>query len=180
MTSKQAAPQARHENTIVVYGAVLGERPRAALFKTDQKATAEKIASALDFKVALTNLNGLAAKLPPARPAAAGKNAIPSVKPTVYAELLAQLGQVSPTTANMVDTFRVDPKLPEGFPLAPNWDDIKPGMLVIARERPVDGWWEAVVLRVDTDILTLRFRDYLRAPVFTKHRTEVALRKPNK
>lgn len=176
MTTKQAAQQTRHE-TIVVYGIVLGEKPRAALFKPDQKAQAEKIAAALDFKLALANLNGLANKIPTARPNVPGKDAIPLVKSNVFAELLEALGGDTPTAGNPVNTFKADSKLAEGYPLAPNWDEIKPGMLVIARERPIDGWWESVVLRVDGDILTLKYRDYSRAPIFTKHRTEIALRK---
>jgi hypothetical protein len=37
------------------------------------------------------------------------------------------------------------------------------------------GWWEAIVLDRNGDMLTLRFRDYPKLPKFVRHRAAVAL-----
>ena len=59
-----------------------------------------------------------------------------------------------------------------------SWDEIAPGHLVIAQESLANGWWEAIVLDRNDDMLTLRFRDYPRLPRFFRHRTAVALLSP--
>jgi hypothetical protein len=48
---------------------------------------------------------------------------------------------------------------------------------VIARDELAEGWWEAIVIAKDGDMLTLRFRDYKQAPVVL-HRATLALLKP--
>jgi hypothetical protein len=52
---------------------------------------------------------------------------------------------------------------------------IAPGHLVIAQEALEYGWWEAIVLERNGDMLTLRFRDYPKLPKFMRHRAAVAL-----
>jgi hypothetical protein len=37
------------------------------------------------------------------------------------------------------------------------------------------GWWEAIVIERNDDMLTLRFRDYPKLPKFSRHRAAVAL-----
>ena len=36
-----------------------------------------------------------------------------------------------------------------------SWDEIAPGHLVIASEGPGNGWWDAIVVEVNDDMLTL-------------------------
>jgi hypothetical protein len=51
---------------------------------------------------------------------------------------------------------------------------------VIAQEDDAgDGWWEAIVIAVDGDRLTLQWRDYPKQPKIKRHRTAVALLKPS-
>ncbi len=52
---------------------------------------------------------------------------------------------------------------------------IGPGHLVIAQESHENGWWEAICIKRDGDMLTLRFRDYPKLPRFSRHRAAVAL-----
>jgi hypothetical protein len=59
-----------------------------------------------------------------------------------------------------------------------SWDEIAPGHLVIAQESLANGWWEAIVLDRNDDMLTLQFRDYPRLPKFFRHRTAIALMSP--
>jgi hypothetical protein len=45
---------------------------------------------------------------------------------------------------------------------------------VIAHESAIEGWWEAIVLARDGDMLTLKWRDYDQ-PNVTRHVGSVAL-----
>lgn len=75
----------------------------------------------------------------------------------------------------------VAPDLSNNVPpaLPVSWDTLAAGHLVLAREeRDEDGYWEALVLEIDGDVLTLKFRDYARQPKIKRHRTAVALLNP--
>jgi hypothetical protein len=52
------------------------------------------------------------------------------------------------------------------------------GHLVIAHENAIEGWWEAIVLARDGDILTLKWRDYPKQQHVLRHVGAVALLKP--
>ena len=49
---------------------------------------------------------------------------------------------------------------------------------MIAQEALDDGWWEAIVLGRDGDMLTLKWRDYPWQPNVLRHIGSVALLKP--
>ena len=49
---------------------------------------------------------------------------------------------------------------------------------MIAYSAVDEGWWEAIVTAREGDMLTMRFRDYLKEPKIVQHRTAVALLKP--
>jgi hypothetical protein len=51
--------------------------------------------------------------------------------------------------------------------------------LVIAHESATPGWWEAIVLARDGDMLTLKWRDYPWQTNVVRHATTVALLKPD-
>jgi hypothetical protein len=51
--------------------------------------------------------------------------------------------------------------------------------LVVAYQGQEDGWYESIVVQVDGDMLTLRWRDYPRERRFTRHRNRVGLLYPN-
>src|SRR5262249_46602960 len=52
------------------------------------------------------------------------------------------------------------------------------GDLVVAQEGVEDGWYDAIVVEVNGDMLTLRWRDYPRERRFVRHRFRVALLYP--
>ena len=93
---------------------------------------------------------------------------MPSVGPTLYGKLIEQLklagqqvpGETEQPNGEQSGTAQAAPCLPT------SWDDIAVGHLVIAQEAKWDGWWEAIVLARDGDMLTLKWRDYDD----TKHR----------
>lgn len=63
---------------------------------------------------------------------------------------------------------------PPGLPTS--WKEIAAGQLVIAQEPdPEDGYWEALVEAVDSEALTLRWRDYPALPQAKRHRRAVAI-----
>ena len=67
-----------------------------------------------------------------------------------------------------------------GLPVS--WDAIDVGHLVIAQEGADDGWWEAIVVEKNDDMLTLRWRDYPHRPHqprVIRHRATVALLNPS-
>jgi hypothetical protein len=68
---------------------------------------------------------------------------------------------------------------PSGNPNLPrNWHKIGLGDLVVAQEDPEDGWYEAIVIEVNGDMLTLCWRDYPRLRRIVRHRLRVGLLYP--
>jgi hypothetical protein len=59
-----------------------------------------------------------------------------------------------------------------------SWEEIAVGHMVLAHESPDDGWWEAVVINREDEILTLRYRDAPKLPKFIRHINTVALVNP--
>jgi hypothetical protein len=62
--------------------------------------------------------------------------------------------------------------------LPATWDDIAVGHMVIAHDSANAGWWEAIVLARDGDMLTLKWRDYPHQANAVRHAGAVALLKP--
>ncbi len=87
-------------------------------------------------------------------------------------EQLRLAGQPVPESPNHVQADQPVAGLPT------TWDDIAVGHLVIAQEAKWDGWWEAIVLARDGDMLTLKWRDWPGYPNIVRHAGTVALLKP--
>jgi hypothetical protein len=98
----------------------------------------------------------------------------------LYSELklAAEPSQQSGTTAS------TDAPSPTSAPAAPaqglprDWDSIQVGHLVIAHENMIEGWWEAIVIATDNEMLTLKWRDYPKQENVVRHASAVALLKP--
>jgi hypothetical protein len=70
-----------------------------------------------------------------------------------------------------------DDSVAPGLPIS--WDGLAAGHLVIAQEENAEeGWYEAIIVEVEGDTLTLQWRDYPKLPKVTRHRTAVALLDP--
>lgn len=112
----------------------------------------------------------VAKKLPAGRLYSNGKGFVPNVRRDLYAKLAAALGIPTGLSAEAEMT----PLVASGLPRT--WDEIAPGHLVIAQEsHESDGWWEAIVIERDGDMLTLRWRDYPKQAKVVRHRDAVAL-----
>jgi len=59
-----------------------------------------------------------------------------------------------------------------------NWREVGLGDLVVAQESLEDGWYEAIVIEVNGDMLTLRWRNYPRLRRIVRHRLRVGLLYP--
>jgi len=165
--SKQS-PKAAGANSVVLFGADEFGKPRAARFTDADQALLMKAASTLHLRtieVVGTELEDLAKKLPAGRLHADGQGLLPFVQGDLYAELIAlTVGDQKPPA---------DLKSSKGLPASR--DDIGPGHLVVAHETLECGWWEAVVLERNGDLLTLRYRDYPNYPPLVRHLSAVAL-----
>jgi hypothetical protein len=62
--------------------------------------------------------------------------------------------------------------------LPQNWQAIGLGDLVVAQESLEDGWYEAIVVEANGDMLTIRWRDYPRQRRFARHRLRLGLLYP--
>ena len=164
MTSKpNAQTDTKSAPAIIVFGLDQTSKPRAAAFASEQVQLATKAAELMKLrvlKVTSPELTELAARLPVGRIYASGHGFVPAVRANIY-DRLNELA---------------DPKPAPGLPRS--WGDIEVGQLVLALEAPGHGYWEAIVLAKDGDMLTIKWRDYPKMPPMTRHRASVALLKP--
>jgi hypothetical protein len=137
-------------------------------------------------------------KLATGRIYARGKSFIPNIKRDLYDGILAALASAktehdrsqaertataaaaheAPKSSEQAPAYvpTVLPPMASGLPQ--NWESIAAGNMVLADEGPGEGWWEAIVISRDSEILTLRYRDYPKAPKFERHISTIALINP--
>ena len=158
---------------LIVLGYDENQKPRAARFPATDANLVAKAAQVMDLKVyeaTTEELTALAKKLPVGRLYSNGKGFVPNVRQNLYSQIIVELA-AQPQAAVGKD----NDELPVAAGLPSSWDDIAPGHLVIAQEALEYGWWEAIVIARNGDMLTLRFRDYPKLPKFSRHRAAVAL-----
>ena len=162
---------------LIVLGRDEAGKPQAARFPASQSDLATKAAKAMNLVVGKADgpaLAELAEKLPTGRLYATGRGFVPPVRRSLYDEIVEQMklaGQAVPSETTQSDAEQAAPGLPA------TWDDIAVGHLVIAHESAIEGWWEAIVLARDGEMLTLKWRDY-QQPNVVRHAGSVALLKP--
>ncbi len=138
---------------LIVLGLHSGQ-PRAAKFPAGQPDLVGKAAKAMNLIVCKAEgpeLAELTKKLQEGRLYASGKGFVPPVRQNLYDQLVEQLklaGQTVPETSDQAQAEGPARTLPS------SWNDIAVGHLVIAHENSVQGWWEAIVLARDGDMLT--------------------------
>jgi hypothetical protein len=189
MTKKPNKPAEKPEKLepLFIVGLDDNGKPRGARFaQCDDRV----VSVALDMNLsaviqASSAFAESAKKLPEGRLYASGKAFIPNIKQSLHDELFAILRQPSddsqaykleiPKKPGETQVRCVSP-ITSGLPRS--WDEIDAGHLVLAHESYEDGWWEAVVIRREEDLLTLRYRDAPKLPIFIRHATTVALINP--
>ena len=169
-------------NITVLFGTDEHGKPRAAYFEAVNSELMTRAAAAMKLQLlrpVTASQIELAKQLPASRIHTNGTGFVPPIRPDLYSalQLAAESPQQSGTTASSVaPTPAVARRAPVHLPK--NWDSIEVGDLVIALEKLNEGWWEAIVIATDKDMLTLKWRDYPSFPRIRVHRTAVALLKP--
>lgn len=169
------SPHAGNSVPLIVLGYDDQHKPRGARFQGADAKLVNQAAKAMSLNVyeAMNDdLAALAKKLPTGRLYSNGKGFVPNIRQNLYSALISNLAQ-EPQAALAKDDESPLPQISSGLPR--RWDEIGPGHLVIAQETLEYGWWEAIVLDRNGDMLSLRFRDYPNLPKFVRHRSAVAL-----
>jgi hypothetical protein len=163
--------------SILVFGLSDEGKPQAGLFSATQAALAKKAAKQLGLtalSVSTADLAAIKAKIPTGRLYANRRSFVPAARRDVHEKLLEfARASSSGSKGHGSDAGGLPPSPPAGIPK--DWDAIEPGQQVIAQQSLIGGWWEAIVLVRDGDMLTLKWRDYPEESHFRMHRTQVAL-----
>jgi hypothetical protein len=170
--AKKTIPAKPPGKVYVLFGADEYTKPRAARFAGGDPELLAKAAEAMSLRlveVADAEVAEIAARLPAGRLHANGRGLVPYVKADLYTDLMFA------TLATEAPQPNPDPA-PQDLPRT--WDDLAPGHLVIARETLEIGWWEAVVVERNGDLVTVRYRDYPQYPNMVRHRSAIALISP--
>lgn len=165
---------------ILVFGLSEEGKPQAGLFSGSQAALARKAAKQLGLTALPVSSDDLAvikAKIPAGRLYANRRSFVPAARRDVHEKLLEfARTSGSGSKGHGSDAGGLPTSPPAGIPK--DWDTIEPGQQVIAQQSLIGGWWEAIVLVREGDMLTLKWRDYPEESHFRMHRTQVALQQP--
>jgi len=198
MTRKSNKLNDSPSTQLFVYGLDEAGKPKGARFPVTETEKVLPVVTAMKLQSCQARSEevvSLGMKLPLGRIYARGKPFIPNIKQELYDKLLAAIGsckeghdhpQVKGTAASSAtpgsvahaptEAGAILPPLASGLPQ--NWESIAAGNMILAHESPGEGWWEAIVISRDDAILTLRYRDYPKAPKFERHVSTVALINP--
>ena len=169
---------------VVLFGVDGSGKPKAARFPEKQAGLATKAAGHLNLQVlpvVAPPVIALADRLAVGRIHANGRGFIPYIRRDLYAKLVEAAGPGSaappPSSNGPADSGPDNPgsPAPTGGQFPRDWTDIAVGHVVIAHQGPDDGWYEAVVVEVSGDMLTLRWRDYPRERRISRNRIAVGL-----
>lgn len=193
MTAKANKKDSASADQLFVLGLDDAGKPRGARFKDHLDRT---VSIALDMKLtcihpASTAFAELGMRLPQGRIYASGKAFVPNIRRDLYDKLNAILAQSGDGSSihrleNPPNQPATSDPAPDNVPcvsptiggLPRSWESVGVGHMVLIHESPEDGWWEAVVVAREDQVLTLRFRDYPKQPTIVRHLSAVALVNP--
>lgn len=194
MTTKTNKKDPAITDLLFVLGLDEAGKPRGARFKDCLDRT---VSIALDMKLtcihpASASFAELGMKLPQGRIYASGKAFVPNIRRDLYEKLKARLAQPEDDSSTHRLENPPSQSTADGNPVPNNalcvsptigglprsWETVDVGHMVLIHESPEDGWWEAVVVAREDEVLTLRFRDYPKQPTVVRHLSAVALVNP--
>ena len=201
MTKKTDQSRANANSPLFVFGLDENGKPRGARFNEIKD---DIVRAALDMRCWVVqdpftpaDFAPIGMKLPVGRLYASGRAFIPPIKLGLYNELFATKGKdagflrqgeadAADDTASAGSLSQSggppSPKVawvsPMTWGLPRSWEAVGVGHMVLVHESPDDGWWEAVVVQREDEVLTLRFRDYPKVPTFVRHISTIALVNP--
>ncbi|GEO19072.1 hypothetical protein [Microvirga aerophila] len=186
--------------TLLVFQRTSKGRQRASWFTAEDADEAEQAARPMGYTILrITDEAGqqlIAAQLPRGRYTRDGGAGVPFV---ARERLNRVLRVIAPGLADPVrnedhgatenKVVRIHPRTtlpvlidvsPDPIPSTPtDWDEIKPGSVVLVRDKHDEAWYEAVVLNAVGDVYRLKWRDYPGYPVLTRQRQQLGLIYPN-
>lgn len=189
-TTNSAA--AKPTPAVIILGRDGAGKVHASWFGEQDKTAAQQAADNMGMialPVAGDELRSAASRLPEGRLFGSGRAFVPFVKATTFDALAAHvpdadrklLAAPRPVEKRATDPGkgiggtieRPKPTLPQ------DWSKIVIGSLVLCSDDPDQGWFLAVVVKVaDDGLLTLRWRDWVDLPPFTRKREQIALLNP--
>jgi len=140
--------------------------------------------------VSSDELRGAAARLPRGKLFSSGRAFVPFVKMQTFEALVTHLPDVDrkrlsaprppQKRASEIPGKGIGGTIERPKPTLPqDWSKIVVGSLVLCSDDPDQGWFLAVVVKVaDDGLLTLRWRDWVDLPPFTRKREQIALLHP--
>lgn len=198
MGKKTGKTEPAKADPVYVIGLDANGKPRGARFAELKDSI---VSAAMDLKCRVLidppeAVSALGMKLPVGRVYGGGKVVklfVPNIRRELYDKILEAAGPLAeePTAENADASENTQAKSetdaatnevkcisPVTSGLPRSWEEITVGHMVLAHESPDDGWWEAVVIQRDQEILTLRYRDAPKLPKFIRHINTVALVNP--
>jgi hypothetical protein len=187
MTAKPKEPTValRCASPLVLFGIDTRGKPKGARFLREHASLALKAATQLQLNVLASGdpkVAELAARLPVGRVHATGRTFVPFIRRDLYDQLVAAAANGD---THSLDASNGSSSAPSNSPpggsaphLPPNWQSIGVGDLVVANQSQEDGWYDAIVVEQNGDMVTLRWRDYPRERRVTRHRLRLALLYP--
>ena len=192
------APTDNAPPALVVYGLDESGKPHASLFAATDVDLAEKAAGLMSmcaFRLTEPDHLTTVAGLPQGRVFASGKAFVPFVKRALYDRLTALGGAPEPKpmsrpadpparsaktkVADGAELTNVEGEKADGDEPAPadasekQSDPLAPGTVVLAPEVGAS-WWEAVVVAVKSESVTLKWRDFPAERSFQRKRNQIA------
>lgn len=157
---------------MVVYGLDEKEQPRAGSFFEGDFEQAKKAADLMGLEAFVSEAHRLKPVLQhvaEGQAYASGWGFIPRLKRNHYDALISLLASLRHRPVLGKDAAH--------FPVT--WTEIANESLVIAQADFAEfGWWEAIVEKVDGEMLTMRWKNFPKDPAFQRHLSAVALIRP--
>jgi hypothetical protein len=174
----------RCPSPLILYGIDNRGKPKGARFGNEHASLAMKAATQLQLNVLASKdpkVAEIAARLPVGRVHETGRTFVPFIRRDLYDKLLAGAANGNPDPSNPPNgSSGVSGSTPGGSAphLPQTWQSIGIGDLVVANDSREDGWYEAIVVEANGDMLTLRWRDYPRERRIVRHRLRLGLLYP--
>jgi hypothetical protein len=186
MTARAKDPtvSTRCLSPLVLFGIDSRGKPKGARFRKEHASLALKAAGQLQLNVLASNdpkVGEIAARLPIGRVHATGRTFVPFIRRDLYDKLVAAAANGNTHSASPPNgASGASGSTPGGSAphLPRNWREIGVGDLVVANQDRDEGWYEAIVVEANGDMLTLRWRDYPRERRIVRHRLRLGLLYP--
>jgi hypothetical protein len=183
--AKNGAKPAPKIPALIVFGRIRGSKINHAAFFVQKDGEAAKKA-ALDAGLSCLEVNTdadkkIASTLREGVINAQGRFSLSIASTKIIAELERLFQAIAPESGTSADTNTKSETAPATIS-ADLWSQLRPGSLVLAagfdEEDNLDGWWEAIIVRIDDGEFLVRWRDEPNLPLASRTREFIALMHP--